>query len=161
MIEEKIVSVTGHRPDKLGNEYDMKGPMSRKIYDRLCHTVEILKPTRMISGMALGVDMIFANLAINKGIPFTAAIPFHGQEKTWPEQSQKLYRTILKYAFEVVIVSEGGYSASKMQKRNKWMIDKSGILIAVWDGTPGGTSNAYHYAKDQVKEIIRIDPREL
>lgn len=75
-----VIAVTGHRPNKLGNEYSMNGPISTKIYNRLCEIVDEYKPDRMISGMAIGVDMIWANVAIRKNIPFIAAIPFIGQE---------------------------------------------------------------------------------
>jgi len=155
------IAITGHRPDKLGNEYDMRGPISRKIYQELDKIVTQINPTRIISGMALGVDMIFANLAINKKIPFTAAIPFIGQESKWPEQSQKTYNKILSLACEKKIVSPGGYSSAKMQIRNKWMVDNCDILIAVWDGTEGGTYNCLNYAVDRDKDIIRVNPKNL
>jgi len=153
------ISVTGHRPDKLGSEYDMKGPISRNIYSTLECIIAQLKPSLMITGMALGVDMIFANLAIRQNIPFIAAIPFEGQQKKWPLKSQQLYNRILSYAKEKVVVCEGGYEPWKMQKRNEWMVDRSDLLIAVWDGSKGGTYNCVNYAVDKGVEIKRIDPR--
>src|SRR5687768_12652084 len=105
-----IIAVTGHRPDKLGREYDMKGPIYKKIYTELERKVEHYKPILMITGMSLGVDLIWANLAINKKIPFSAYVPFRGQECKWPEQSQKLYQKILGYAESVVYVCDGGYA---------------------------------------------------
>jgi uncharacterized phage-like protein YoqJ len=156
-----IVSATGHRPDKLNNEYDIKGPLSEKLYLRTKQIVEIINPKLMISGMALGYDMIFANVAIRSGIPFIAAVPFGGQEQKWPATSQKLYHNILRYADDIVIVSEGGYTARKMQTRNEWMIDKSDIVIAVWDGTTGGTANAVSYAKQVGKAVLRLNPTEF
>jgi uncharacterized phage-like protein YoqJ len=155
------IAVTGHRPDKLGNEYDMKGPISKKIYQALDETIQTLKPKQIISGMALGVDMIFANLAINRGIPFIAAIPFEGQESKWPEGSQRVYRKILSYAKQTVIVCPGGYAAWKMQKRNEWMVDRADLVIAVWDGSEGGTHNCVNYAIDKGKDIRRIDPKNF
>ena len=65
-----IIAVTGHRPDKLGNEYDMRGPISKKIYEALTEKVVHYKPSLLLTGMALGVDMLFANVAINQKIPF-------------------------------------------------------------------------------------------
>jgi len=40
------------------------------------------------------------------------------------------------------------------------MVDHSDVLMAMWDGSSGGTKNCYKYAKDKNKRIIRIDPRE-
>lgn len=156
-----VIAITGHRPNKLGNEYGMNGPVSAKIYKKLDELVTELKPTKIISGMALGVDMIFANLAINKKIPFIAAIPFIGQEKKWPISSQKVYNKMLSYAYRQTVICSGGYASWKMQARNEAMVDSCDLLIAVWDGTEGGTYNCVNYAINKSKEIRRINPKEL
>jgi uncharacterized phage-like protein YoqJ len=109
--------------------------------------------------MALGVDQWAANIAYKLGIPFIAAVPFEGQEKAWPEQSQKVFNILIGKVAEVVIVSPGGYTAYKMQVRNEWMVDRADKVIAIWDGTPGGTGNCVNYAKSKNKEIIFINPR--
>ncbi len=61
----------------------------------------------------------------------------------------------------VVQVSEAGYAAWKMQVRNKAMVDNSDLVIAVYDGSGGGTGNCVAYAQKQGKSIITIDPREV
>lgn len=53
-----IIAVTGHRPDKLGNEYSMDGPYLKYIAEQFDSIIERCKPKEGISGMALGVDMI-------------------------------------------------------------------------------------------------------
>ncbi len=45
-----------------------------------------------------------------------------------------------------------------MQKRNEWMVDNCDMLVAVWDGTDGGTYNCIDYAKRMKKPRILIDP---
>jgi len=60
----------------------------------------------------------------------------------------------------VVVVSEGGYSARNMQRRNEWMVDHSDKVLAVWDGSNGGTGNCVAYARSIGREIIRIDPAD-
>ena len=110
--------------------------------------------------MALGIDQWAANICIKLGIPFTAAIPFLGQEKAWPESSQKTYHLLLKKSSSQVIVCEGGYAANKMQIRNEWMVNHCNVLIAVYNGDKtGGTANCVAYAKSINKEIIFINPR--
>lgn len=111
--------------------------------------------------MALGVDQIAASAAIELDIPFIAAVPFLGQEKMWPTQSQDFYNLLISAAEDVVIVCDGDYSPQKMQTRNKWMVDKCDVLIAVFDGTPGGTKNCVDYAISKEKEIIKINPDDL
>jgi uncharacterized phage-like protein YoqJ len=153
-----IVSFTGHRPDKLGG-YKLPNPTYLHVCRQIDKTLQEIKPEKIISGMALGVDQWAANIAIKLGIPFIAAVPFIGQEKAWPLPSQKIFNKLIERAAEVVIVSEGGYSAAKMQIRNEWMVDRADKVIAIWDGTPGGTGNCVKYAQSKSKEIIFISPR--
>lgn len=153
-----IVAFTGHRPDKLGGY-----KLPNETYIRVCQKIDAalkeLKPEKVITGMALGIDQWAAMIAHKLQIPYLAAIPFEGQEKAWPEASQKTFRLLRKLAAEEVIVSPGGYSADKMQVRNIWMVDNCDVLIAVWDGTKGGTGNCVEYAKSVNKQIYYIDPR--
>jgi len=153
-----IVAFTGHRPNKLGG-YKLPNPTYLHVCQQIDKTLRELKPDKVISGMALGVDSWAANIAHKLGIPFIAAIPFEGQEKAWPQASQNTYHVLLKLASEIVIVCPGGYAVNKMQTRNVWMTDRCDKLIAIWDGTSGGTGNCVEYAKSIGKEIIRINPQ--
>lgn len=152
-----IVAFSGHRPSKLGG-YTLPNPTYIHVCQQIEKALKELQPEKVISGMALGIDQWAANIAIKLNIPFIAAIPFIGQEKAWPEASQRTYHALLNKAIEKIIVCEGGYAASKMQIRNQWMTDHCDKLIAVWDGTPGGTGNCVQYAKNINREIILINP---
>ncbi len=152
-----IAAFTGHRPQKLGG-FQLPNPTYIRICHRIEDTLRDLRPDKVISGMALGIDQWAAFVAHRLGIPFIAAVPFVNQEAKWPAPSQKLYLGLLKMASEVVIVSEGEYSPAKMQIRNEWMCNHCDKLIAVWDGTPGGTGNCIKYAQSINREIIFIDP---
>jgi len=57
--------------------------------------------------------------------------------------------------------TEDRYYPAKMQKRNEYMVDNSNIVIAVWDGTKGGTYNCVKYAEKLGKEVIIINPKEI
>ena len=152
-----IVAFTGHRPNKLGG-YKTPNPTYNWVTFRLDEELRLLKPDYAISGMALGVDQWAAQVCVDLKIPFLAAVPFAGQESMWPLQSQRHYHNLLKKAFQTVVVSQGGYAAVKMQKRNEYMVDQCGVLIAVWDGSPGGTGNCVKYAQKRFKRIVRIQP---
>lgn len=133
-----IIAGTGHRPSKLGGYSD-------QAFDRLV-SVAIgalleLKPAQVISGMALGWDQALAQAACTLQIPFWAAVPFKGQESAWPERSQGQFRSLLAQAQGVTYVCEGSYAAWKMQERNEWMTDHANCILAIWDGSPGGTKN--------------------
>lgn len=155
------IAVTGHRPNKLNNEYNLNGPMSLWIKKKLYEVIEAEKPTQIISGMALGVDTIWALSAIEHKIPLLAAIPFEGQEKIWPQESKDLFNYILNHPETTkYIVSEGVYAPYKMQIRNKWMVDNCDVLVGVFDGTAGGTKNCVTYANSVNKKTIIIDPKD-
>ena len=50
------------------------------------------------------------------------------------------------------------YTKGCMLRRNRYMVDRSSLLIAVYDGTPkGGTMNTLAYALRQGVETIILD----
>jgi uncharacterized phage-like protein YoqJ len=162
VVSALILAGTGHRPDKLGKEYRLDGPVTLKIAAAVYKYFDTIQPSKIITGMAIGFDQILAICAIHSGIKFTAAIPFKGQELKWPTESQKLYRTILENKLATpIIICEGEYAAWKMQRRNEWMVDEADKIIACWDGSDGGTGNCVKYAQQKNKEILRINPKEL
>lgn len=156
-----ILALTGHRPSKLGNEYMGTGPVSSALRLKLIDIITRKNPEYIISGMALGADQIWAMAAIELRVPFVAAIPCYDQDILWPNRSRSLYHSILEKASRKVFVTEGPYSIVAMQKRNEWMVDQCTELIAVWDGSSGGTRNCVMYAHAVNKPIIRIDPKLL
>ncbi len=154
-----IVAFTGHRPLKIIGSYSTENnPKYDQCCDRIREALYSLNPSKVISGMALGVDIWAAEICVEMEIPFIAAIPFVGQERMWSYEAKQQYNSLLRQAEEVKVVCEGRYHASKMQIRNEWMVDNADEIIAVWDGSSGGTSNCVKYAKEQGKKIYRIDP---
>ena len=139
-----IVAGTGHRPEKVGGH-------SVEAFAHLCWVAKIglreLRPSRVISGMAMGWDQALAVSAIQMGIPVDAYVPFAGQESRWTGLSQMKYESILSGCDSVVTVSPGGYSREKMQIRNEAMVDACDTVLALWDGSGGGTGNCIRYCE--------------
>lgn len=158
-MSDVVLAITGHRPQKLG------GYAPCSLHTRVRAAIRSYfaqhHPARVITGMALGVDQWAAEAALELGVPFTAAVPFQGQEKLWPAPAQARYAQLLTAAAEVVVVSPGGYQPAKMHHRNEWMVDHATALLAVWDGTPGGTGSCVAYAQRVGRRIARIDPTTL
>lgn len=153
-----IVAFTGHRPPKLGGF----GPFNEEKPRVVAALTTALKKLQeghgelmTLSGMALGFDQWAALTCIGLNIPFEAAIPFKGQETTWPARSQAHYRFLLSKARKIHVVCEGGYAAWKMQKRNEFMVDRCDLLIGCWNGSSGGTANCLQYA-DRMKKSIHL-----
>ena len=153
--------VTGHRPPGVGG-YRTPNPTEQWVRATLRTILERLltrDPNLVaISGMALGVDQIFAEEAIGLGIPVHAAVPFKGQERMWPKQSREHYQNLLSLCTEITFVCSSGYAVWKMQHRNVWMIDNSTQAVAVWNGSAGGTGNAVRVLRKRGRKIIHLDP---
>ena len=162
-----IICGTGHRPKKLGGygahihtrlvalaEAALRHYRAIDIAD--CLLLHVHQPEHVISGMALGWDQALAQAAVNQGIPFTAAIPFVGQESRWPEESQQRYHELLSLAHSTITLDQGPYSAKLMQERNEYMVNKSTHVLALWNHTPGGTGNCVAYAQSVEKPIINL-----
>lgn len=148
-----LIAAAGHRPNKLGG-------YAPAAYRRLVTLAEaylrLTKPEGIITGMALGWDQAWADAGLNLGIPVHAAVPFAGQESRWPLESQANFKRILALCASVTVVCQGAYSASKMQIRNQWMVDKADRVCALWDGTSGGTANCVSYAESVGKPLDNI-----
>ncbi len=151
-----IVAITGHRPDKLGG-YNTPNRYYNSVMEGLDRAFLRLRPERVRIGMALGVDQWAAELCIYNNIPFDAAIPFNGFESHWPPHAQIKYRELLRHATTARFICSGGYAGWKMQARNEWMVDNSDLLVAVWDGTTGGTANCVNYALTRGRPIERVE----
>jgi len=155
-----IIAITGHRPPKCGN-YEGTNPLACWVKTEIRKALLELQPTALITGMAIGVDQWTAAICIKLAIPFVAAVPFVGQERQWPALARDEYALMLHLAKEVVVVCEGGYERWKMQARNEWSVDHSDKLLAVFDGSQGGTANTVNYADRVGREKCRIDPNEF
>ena len=47
-----------------------------------------------------------------------------------------------------------------MQRRNRYMVEHSGRIIAVFDGQDGGTKRTVEYAMRQGLEVVLLPPAE-
>lgn len=148
------IAFTGHRPSKLGS-YDPMHPSRVMLRKAMWEKIKSISSGEMnfITGGALGVDQDAARIAYANQIPFTVASPCLNQECKWPLESQINYRKMLSLANKVVYVTQQEYTSTCMQERNKWMVDNCDLLVAVWDGTKGGTYNCIRYAESVKKPI--------
>ena len=162
----KTVAVTGHRPKTLGWGYNLGTKLYYNMYRSMYQFLREEMPDRCITGMALGVDTVFALAALsyrdisNKDVD--CYIPFNGQELLWSKEDQERYVRILKRADHRKIITDNGYSAWAMQKRNEWMVDETDILLAVWNGIKkGGTWNCIRYAQKKNVPVIIRSPNDF
>ena len=156
---------TGHRPEKLPWGTDEGDPrcaaLKRKLYD----AVEAAYDEGMrhfICGMARGCDFYFAEAVLQlrarrEGVSLEAAVPCPTQADSWPEEDRARWRRILA-ACDLETLVQHSYTPGCMLRRNRYMVDHSALVIAVYDGTSGGTRRTLEYALRQKVPFVDIDP---
>lgn len=155
-----VYAVTGHRPAKVGGYSDAADERLLAFAIKTLGALPEYPQAKLsiITGMAQGWDQAIARAAFALHIPYLAAIPFPGQDALWPSRARERYRDLLKKAASSHIVSQGVYSAEKLDKRNRWMVDRCDKLLALWDGSAGGTYNCVKYAERQNVEVVPLWP---
>ncbi|MDM0587806.1 SLOG family protein [Clostridium perfringens] len=177
------ICFTGHRPEKLDG-YNWSTSKNLRIMLKLLRVIEEQiqehkkEEITFICGGALGIDQMAFHLcnqlkAKYFNIKTELAIPFLKQASRWVSDTDiKRYCEHKELADNVVYVDNlegykfdkvkiGEYHPAKMQIRNKFMVDNSDLVIAVWDKSKGGTYNCVKYAEKLGKKIIIIDPSEI
>ena len=165
----KTCCCTGHRPKGFPFQYGIDTIKHNAYLNALNEKVELAINeygiTNFISGMAVGVDLDFAEIVLklkNKyPVTLECAIPCTNQTLKWNDRDKLRYESILKCADAINII-ERNYTPECMLKRNRYMVDKCELLIAVFNGIEqGGTWYTINYAENENKLIELIDLCDL
>ena len=149
-----ICCFTGHRPDKLPWGTDEKDPRCLRVKAEIADALEQAYAEgcrHFISGMARGSDLYFARavLALREEHPdvtLEGARPCESQADSWPAEERAEYEAILNACNYETLVQHT-YDRGCMMRRNRYMVDRSARIIAVYDGVPkGGTAQTLAYA---------------
>lgn len=144
-----IIAGTGHRPEDCRSEEDVR----RRVRD----TLKEVNPDTIITGMAAGFDLWFADEARLLGIEIWAARPWAGHVPR--KRDEELYRRIVESASRVVDVDESELYGGPWvyHKRNEWMVDHATNVLAYWNGKKaGGTFACINYAKKQKVPVRNV-----
>jgi len=156
---------SGHRPEKLPWRSDEEDPRAVVLKEKLFDVVEALYQsgiTHFICGMARGSDFYFCEEVLRlreeqSGITLEAALPYEEQAAEWSEEDRNRYfRLVSQCDYETLLQRE--YSPDCMKKRNYYMVDHAAVLVAVYDGQFGGTTQTVNYARRKGLEIIEMTP---
>lgn len=145
---------TGHRPDKLPWGTDEGDPRCLDLKRRLGEALERAYEAgcrHFICGMARGADLYFAQAVLalrdcHPGVTLEGARPCESQADGWPEADRSRYQAILDQCDYETLVQHR-YDRGCMMRRNRYMVDHSARIIAVYNGVPrGGTAQTLLYA---------------
>lgn len=147
---------TGHRPYKLNcTEQETKHLLEQAIDEAIKNGYYTF-----ITGMAPGVDIWAAEIVIEKkkhsdAIRLICAVPHPGFEKRRSENETERYKNIIQNADYVKLVNENYFNGC-YQVRNEYMVDRSSLVIAVWNGTASGTKNTIDYAERNGVKVVNV-----
>ena len=157
---------TGHRPKSFPWKYDEAAHDCVLLKEILTAQIIALSgrgTTEFLTGMALGTDLWCAQIVLglkekNPALRLHCILPCEGQESKWAVLAQRQYHTILEQADEIVYVSRE-YSEGCMLKRNRYLVDHSSVILAVYNGQKqSGTAMTLRYAYSRGREIFLVNP---
>ena len=155
-------AITGMRPHKLpfreGDAYHIE--IMRKMKDEILAAVK-RGYTTFLSGGAMGPDLWYAETVHElkweyPSIKLALLLPCETQANRWPEHWRERYFNTLAHADDVTYISRA-YTPSCMHERNRALVDRSSLLLAVYDSiSEGGTKYTMDYAKKRGVEIRQL-----
>ena len=154
---------TGHRPGKLPWGYCEEDPRCLALKRRIADAAEAACAEgfrHFLCGMALGCDLYFCETVLalrdrHPDVTVEAAVPCPTQADAWaPDQRERYKRLVEACDFETLVSAK--YTPYCMQRRDRYMVDHSSLLIAAFDGTPGGTRYTMQYAMSRRVSIVDL-----
>ena len=158
---------TGHRASKLPWGFNEQDDRCKALKIAIFDAVESVYDSGIrhyICGMANGCDLYFAEAVLelrqlHSDVTLEAAVPYEGQSNGWSDREKARWQRIVDLADFYTLVSLS-YTRDCMQKRNKYMVDNSSVLIAAYNSGSGGTLNTLLYAIRNGREVIQLPIQE-
>ena len=158
-MDRMRVGVTGHQrlADPVGWDW------VREQMDSVLS--QIPAPLVGLTSLALGADQRFAEAILKCGGTLQAIIPFRDYALKFAEGPDRDgYTRLLAASAHVEILRKHGSGREAYLQAGKQVVNKSGLLVAVWDGRPaaglGGTGDVVEYARRCGKPIMHMNPAE-
>jgi hypothetical protein len=151
------VGITGHQ--QLGDPAQWE--WVRQEMDQVL--VALPSPLIGISSLAVGADQLFANAILKHDGTLEAIIPFAEYESTFvSDRDREEFKRLLSLAAKTETLEKNGSDEEAYFAAGKRVVDRSDLVIAVWDGKPakglGGTGDVARYALQRQKRIVHLNP---
>ena len=161
----KTCAFTGYRPSKMPWGYNETDARCVEFRFRLREALEYLIGqgyTDFMSGGALGFDQMAARIVLSlrekyPWIRLIMVIPFDGQADKWSREQRGRWLEIIEASDRVIRISHE-YDKGVFFKRNHYLVENADLLLAAFDGQPGGTAGTVAYAKRHGVRVVRIAP---
>lgn len=155
-----VVAITGHRPGSLNIEQCQY--MKESLDFIAGRLVEYYGAGKFLTGLALGADTIWAELALKYGVEYDAYIPFEGQEDRWSKTDKKKYQDLRSGAVIEKVFGQH-FSNRLYHARNDALIRDSDLLVAVWRPSVqnGGTFSTVQKSLKRNHPTLLLDVDEF
>ena len=115
-----------------------------------------------VSSLAPGADQVFAFCVLAAGGQLNFVQPADGYRETMSGIDQLCYDHLLALASEVEKLPFAEPSEAAYYAAGRLVVDKCGLLLAVWDGKPagglGGTADIVRDAQEKRRNVTVIWP---
>jgi len=155
----KFACVTGHR-------YIADNSLNRKAVNHLIDLAVESGIEKFLVGMSRGADFLFAEVLSERELSWIAVIPCTDQTLFWNESGRAAclwhrtrHKGLIDKADNVIILSNE-YKHGVMHHRNEYMVDKSEMLLAIYDNSvSGGTAHTVNLALKKHKRVVQFNPK--
>jgi hypothetical protein len=148
------VGISGHQK-RAGLDWGWVGDSIRKELGRL------VRVEKAISSLASGSDQLFANVALQLGIPLLTVVPSIDYENCFDGESLRDFRFLCIHS-EIINLSAIKSDEAAFLAAGQKVVDLCSLLFAVWDGKKskglGGTADIVDYAVKKHRSILHFDP---
>ena len=135
----KRCAFTGYRPQKMPFGFNESDPRCIDFKCRVKETIQALYDMgyrHFISGGALGMDMFAAE----------AVLELRARHDRLFAQA------------DITTATGHAYTRSAMFRRNHYLVDNADLLLAAYDGQPGGTAMTCELARHYDVPVMKIKP---
>ena len=149
----------GHRHLEARGEFPHVQLCFHRVLSELARRFPRLKA---VSALATGADTVFAQCAKNLSIPLESVIPFANFEADFADQEPNArYHSLRSSAVHEHRLHFSERNNRAYKKSMEWVVFKSNILVAAWDGrhagSLGGTWEAISLCGQLGKTLIHVD----
>ena len=139
----KRCAFTGYRPQKMPFGFNESDPRCIDFKRRIKDTIQALYDMgyrHFISGGALGM-----------------VSPFDDQAARWSPELRARHDRLFAQA-DITTATGHAYTKSAMFRRNHYLLDNADLLLAAYDGQPGGTAMTCELARRYDVPVMKINP---
>lgn len=163
-MKSKSACFSGHRPHKLPRNLTIVNVLKSRLYKAIADSVA-QGYNEFYTGCALGVDLWAAMFLaeMKKSCPeikLHCVLPYSGHSEKWSVSDKYDLECVLRNADSVCCLSQKYYKGC-FAARNKYIVDKSSLLIALIGEELSGTGQTIRYAEQSGIKVIRLNVSDI